>query len=59
MDARDLLLFGIAVVLANGFLLVHDVVRYDRGTGLTGLFYYGVFVGLALALVGTLASSGD
>lgn len=60
MAARDLLLFGIAVILASGFVLLHDVVRYaGRGTGTTVLFYYGIFLGLALALLGTLMSSSD
>jgi hypothetical protein len=59
MAARDLLLFGIAVILASGFVLLHDVLRYNRGTELTVLFYFGVFLGLALALLGTLVSSSD
>jgi|GEM_PF-1559454 len=60
MAARDLLLFSIAVILASGFVLVHDLLRYGgRGIESTTIVYFGVFVGLGLALLGTLASSGD
>ncbi len=60
MAARDLLLFGIAVILTSGFVLVHDVLRYGgRGIETTSIAYLCVFVGLGLALVGTLASSSD
>ncbi|MCG1003001.1 MULTISPECIES: hypothetical protein [Halobacterium] len=60
MAARDLLLFGIAVILTSGFVLLHDVLRYGgRGIESTAVFYYGVFVGLGFALLGTLAASGD
>jgi len=60
MAARDLLLFGIAVILASGFVLVHDLLRYGgHGIESTTIVYFGVFVGLGLALLGTLASSGD
>ena len=60
MAARDLLLFGIAVILTSGFLLLHDLLRYGgRGIETTALFYLGLFVGLGLALLGTLVSSSD
>ncbi|GAA0286043.1 hypothetical protein [Halobacterium noricense] len=60
MAARDLALFGIAVVLTSGFVLLHDRLRYGgRGIGSTPIFYLGLFVGLGLALLGTLVSSSD
>lgn len=60
MAARDLVLFGIAVILTSGFVLVHDLLRYGgRGIETTAVFHLGLFVGLGLALVGTLASAGD
>jgi len=60
MAARDLRLFGIAVILASGFILIHDLRRYGgRGIETMVLFHIGVFVGLGLALLGTLSSTGD
>lgn len=56
MAARDLLLFGIAVILASGFGMVYDLLKHG-GLDTTALFYLGIFVGLGLAFVGLFASS--
>jgi hypothetical protein len=55
MAARDLLLFGIAVILASGFVVVYDLLKHG-GLETTALFYLGIFVGLGLAFAGLLAS---
>ncbi|MFC6954143.1 hypothetical protein [Halorubellus litoreus] len=52
------MLFGIAMTLSSGFVVVHDLVwygRYSREYGpFTGLAYLGVVLGFAVVAAGFL-----
>ncbi|WP_157971644.1 hypothetical protein [Halorussus litoreus] len=49
------MLFGIAVILASGFILVHDAIRYGYELGpVTGIAQWGLLGGLAISFLGLL-----
>lgn len=54
------LLFGIAVILASGFTLVHDLIRYGRDYGPnTGVVQIGLLVGLGICAFGLLLGASS
>ncbi len=52
------ILFGIAIILVSGFVLIHDQLRYGVRYGpATGVFKIGLGVGLFICLLGVLRGS--
>jgi len=53
MSERNVVLFGIALILASGFFHIAGTVE----AGSTGsVFVYGILAGLVVSLLGTVAS---